>query len=161
MKNKIYSTREIYFEKIRNYCTYQERCQQEVIQKMKELKINSEWQDEIIIRLIQEKYIDEERFTRAVVSGKHRIKHWGRIKISNFLIQKNILPKLIQTAMTVIDEEEYYLKIKFLILKKTEEIQNSDQTIRFIKLKNYLLQKGYESELITKALKEYKEEKEA
>lgn len=153
MPYKIYSSKDIFLDKMRKYCAYQERCQQEVIQKMRELKIDNDWQDEIIVSLIQEKYVDEERFARAIVRGKFRINNWGRNKIRNFLFLKNINSKLIDISLTEINEYDYESRITLLMDKKREELKNLDQSTRYNKLMNYMLQKGYESDLIQKALR--------
>lgn len=148
MENSLTSSKDVYLEKLRRYCAYQERCQQEVIQKMRELKIDNDWQDEIILQLLEEKYVDEERFARAIVRGKFRIKHWGKNKIRNFLFLKNITSNLIEMSLTEISDSEYNEKIHFLVSKKKEELYNLDQTSQQLKLMSYLLQKGYENELV-------------
>ncbi len=152
MSDQVYSTKKILLDKMRHYCAYQERCQQEVIQKMRELKIDYEWQDDIILSLLQEKYVDEERFARAIVRGKFKINNWGRNKIKNFLFLKNITSKLIEMSMSEITEDDYSDKINFLIEKKRNELKGIDQSTRYSKLMNYMLQKGYESDLIQKAM---------
>ncbi|NOT37750.1 MAG: RecX family transcriptional regulator [Saprospiraceae bacterium] len=152
MSKQNYSSKEIYLDKLKNYCAYQERCQYEVIQKMKELKIDYEWQDDILLRLISEKFVDEERFARAIVRGKFRINNWGKNKIRNFLFQKNIVNNLIEMALVEINEEEYKEKITFLIDKKRAELANLDDHIQYMKLTNYMLQKGYEANYIQDSL---------
>ncbi|MEP7197536.1 MAG: regulatory protein RecX [Saprospiraceae bacterium] len=144
--SKIYSSKDIFLEKLKKYCTYQERCQQEVINKMRELKIDYDWQDEIIVSLILEKYIDEERFARAIVRGKFRQNHWGRIKIKNYLFLKGIGNNLIQMSLSEINEVDYRKQIQILILKKKNELGNKPNLQN--RLVNYLVQKGYESNLV-------------
>lgn len=150
----MYSSKDVFLEKLRKYCTYQDRCQQEVINKMRELKIDFEWQDEIIVSLILEKYVDEERFARAITRGKFRQNNWGRNKIKNFLFLKGIGNNLIQMALSEINEEDYVQNIQSLLSKKLNEIK--DKTNLNVKLTNYLLQKGYESNLIVQEIEKMK-----
>ena len=61
-------------QKIVNYCVYQDRCHAEVEQKMKEFLLIPEAKEEILLYLIKENYLNEERFTRSYVRGKFYIK---------------------------------------------------------------------------------------
>ena len=148
----MYSSKDIFLDKLRKYCAYQDRCQQEVIQKMHDLKIDYEWQDEIIVSLIQEKYVDEERFSKAIVRGKFNQKNWGRNKIKNFLIQKGINEHLINIALKEINEENYRVQLISIAKKKISESKNIESLNSKAKLISYLLQKGYESHLIYQIL---------
>jgi regulatory protein len=71
--------------KIEHYCAYQERCHTEVEQKLRTMKMDSEEIDEIIAHLIGSNFLNEERFACSFARGKHRIKQWGKIRITNEL----------------------------------------------------------------------------
>ena len=72
-------------QKIEHYCAYQERCHEEVEQKLRSMKMDSEEIDQIIAHVINDNFLNEERFACSFARGKHRIKHWGKIRITNEL----------------------------------------------------------------------------
>ena len=88
-KRKLYTFEEIK-QKLVNYCIYQDRCHQEVEQKMQDFLLIPEAKDEIMLYLINENYLNEERFARSYIRGKFYLKNWGRIKIKNHLKFKGI-----------------------------------------------------------------------
>ena len=74
--------------KLMKYCSYQERCHQEVNKKLYDWGFYKDDRDEIIVRLIEENFINEERFARAFTRGKFNIKKWGKQKITYASIKK-------------------------------------------------------------------------
>ena len=76
--------------KIAKFCAYQERCHQEVRDKLFSFGLLPNDVEEIIFELIQEDFINEERFTKAFVRGKFNYKKWGRIKITQELKRRKI-----------------------------------------------------------------------
>ena len=104
-------------QKIVNYCVYQDRCHSEVEQKMKEFLLIPEAKEEILLYLIKENYLNEERFTRSYVRGKFYIKKWGKNKIKLNLLQKGISEKLILKSFSEINQEDYIKELKLLIEK--------------------------------------------
>ena len=99
---KHYTTQELK-QKLEHFCAYQERCHQEIIQKMRGMAIDSESIDEIVVHLIQNQFLSEERFACTFARGKHRIKHWGNIKIINELKARNISQAIISIALKEIN----------------------------------------------------------
>ncbi len=81
-------------QKLVSYCVYQDRCHAEVEQKMREFLLIDEAKEEIILFLLKENYLNEERFTRSYIRGKFYIKHWGKNKIRMHLKQKQISERL-------------------------------------------------------------------
>lgn len=135
-----------------NYCVYQDRCHYEVEQKMKEFLLIPEAKDEILLYLMKENYLNEERFTRSYIRGKFNIKNWGRIKIKIHLKQKGISEKLISKCMDEIDEDDYR-KIILQIWnnyyerqKGLKDYQKKSKTI------HYLLSRGFEYEEILQSI---------
>lgn len=134
--------------KLVNYCVYQDRCHAEVEQKMREFMLIEEAKDEIILYLLKENYLNEERFTRSYIRGKFYIKHWGRNKIKINLKQKQISEKLISKCFDEIDESDYEKTLKKIFedyySKQTglKEYQRKSKTIK------YLMGKGFEYEKI-------------
>lgn len=139
--------------KAEHYCAYQERSQQEVRDKLYEWGLWSAEVEETISELIQTNFLNEERFTQAYVSGKFRIKHWGKIKIRQGLKLKKVPDKMISNALKAIDYDEYLQTIQDLALKKLPSITEKDPYKRKYKLVSYLLGRGFENDLILEVLK--------
>lgn len=141
-------------EKMRKYCAYQERSHRDVSQKMQRLEIPSDWRDGIVIDLIQENFLNEERFARAYARGKFNIKKWGRIKIVHGLRQHQVSKKCIDLALKEIDPSQYFQVLKDSLALKNSKLKEKNHWKRKGSLYNYLAQRGFESHLITEALKE-------
>jgi len=147
-------TKEQALQKLRQYCAYQERSHSEVQQKLYELGIRKQDQDEIISTLIEEDYLNEERFAKAFAGGKFRMKDWGRKKIFYALKEKKVSEYSIKQAMKEIDEEEYLKNLKELVEEKYNSLKEEQHLVRKKKTVDYMLQKGYEFDLVTKAVNE-------
>ena len=145
-------------QKLRQYCAYQERSHYEVQQKLYELGIRRQDQDEILAALIEEDYLNEERFAVQFVGGKFRMKDWGRRKIYFALKEKRVSDYSIKKALQQIDEEAYIAVLKELAEKKYESLKEEPWLVRKRKTIDYLLQKGYESDLVTAILKDFAKE---
>ena len=100
--------------------------------------------------LISEDYLNEERFAIAYAGGHFRMKHWGRIKIRHELRQKQVSEYNINKGLDSIDEEDYLKVLSFLAKDKWNSFRNSDQNdfIRTMKTQAYLIQKGFEADLV-------------
>ena len=133
-------------QKIEAFCAYQERCDFEVRKKLHSWNMHSEDTDILIADLITNNFLNEERFAEAYVSGKFRIKRWGRIKIRRELKARKISDYSINKAMTQIEEEEYRQTMKDLI--ESKKVTGKNHWEKKMKLKRYLSSKGYETELI-------------
>ncbi len=136
------------------YCAYQERAQQEVRDKLYLWGLHQADVENIISELIEENYLNEERFAKAFVLGKFRIKGWGKIKIVYHLKQKKVSKPLINIALSEIDDEEYTKTILEIIAKKIKKPLKSISALEKNKLLSFLQSKGYENELIFKIFKE-------
>lgn len=147
-KSKSFTVDEIR-EKLMKYCAYQDRCHWEVERKLAEFNLIPEAYDEILIYLIENKFLNEERFVHSFVRGKFKLKKWGRIKIQIELKKRKIPTKLIAEALKSIDEIEYTTTLEELFKKKKESLRSEKESFKKkAKIRNFLLQKGYESELI-------------
>ena len=136
-------------EKLKSYCAYQERSHQEVRTKLLSLEVYGDELEEIIGALIEENFLNEERYAAAIVRGKFRHKQWGRIKIKQASKFQKISTYCIQKAMKEIEEDEYQKTLSQLAEKKWETLHNEkNKFTKMAKLRNYLLQKGYEADLI-------------
>lgn len=143
--------------KAQSYCAYQERCQQEVRDKLYEWGLWPEAVESIIADLISQNFINEERFAIAFAGGKFRIKKWGRIKIKIALKQKRISDYCIKKALQEIDGDQYVETIKKVLEKKANSLTEKNLIRRKYKLLQYAAAKGFEQDLVIDALKELEE----
>jgi regulatory protein len=142
--------------KLEAFCAYQERCQLEIEQKLYTWKFSDEQIAQLIADLITNRFLDEERFASAFVSGKFRIKRWGRIKIKAHLKAKKISNYSIDKGLKEIDSDDYLKTIQALLIKKKKELKGKSFTEWQLKSKllNYVSSKGFESDIIYSALDE-------
>lgn len=139
--------------KIESYCAYQDRSHFEVKNKLFSWGQSSEQVDQLTAYLIEHKFLNEGRFAESYVSGKLRIKHWGRIKIKQGLKLKQIPEKIIQLAFKSIDPDEYFEILKHEITKKQRDLSNEkDPWKKKAKLLRYVQSKGFENDLIFDAI---------
>lgn len=132
------------------FCAYQERAQQEVRDKLYEWGLHASDVEEIISELIVDNFLNEERFAIAYVSGKFRMKGWGKIKIKQGLKRKNVPEKIMKTALNHISKEEYEEKLTETIKKKIKIDGEPKNVTQKSKLIRFLQSKGFESDLIFK-----------
>jgi len=141
------------FVKHSKYCAYQERSQLQVRNKLYELGLNTDEVEDIIADLINENFINEERFAKSYVRGKFRLKKWGRIKIEQGLKQHKISNYCLKSGFQEIEEEDYMSTLKSLLDSKLLALNESNEFIKKQKAARYLMGKGYEPELIWEFLK--------
>lgn len=140
--------------KLEYYCSYQERCHQEVVQKSYDLGMRSNEIDAIVVHLLQHNFLNEERFARSFARGKHRIKLWGKIRIVNELKQRHISAPNIKCALTEISEDVYQNTLDALAERHWETIRETNAQKKKKKFCDYLLRKGWESHLVYEKWKE-------
>jgi regulatory protein len=141
-----------FFLKASYYCSLSEHCIQKVREKLVQWETPKEFIDPIIDKLLEDDYINEERFARAFVKDKFRFNHWGRIKISTHLRALGISSENIATAMQEIDDEEYAKMLDEIVEKKRKSIKNgTDYEIR-AKLLRHALSRGFEYDLVASKL---------
>ncbi|HTL80084.1 MAG TPA: regulatory protein RecX [Bacteroidia bacterium] len=130
------------------WCAYQERCQQEVRDKLYDWGLHEKEVENIIADLISDNFINEERFAIAYAGGKFRIKKWGRVKIKMELKRRKISPYCINKAMSMIDEDDYRDTLQKLAEKKMKEVKEKHPLKKKFKVMSYLISKGYENDLV-------------
>jgi regulatory protein len=143
-------------QKLRHYCSYQERCHAEVKEKLYSFGLFKQVVEECISQLIEENCLNEERFAIQFAGGKFRIKQWGRQKIKHALKLKRVSEYCIRKAIQEIDQEQYIKTLNKLAAQKWRSIKGQGIT-RFVKTQKttvWLLQRGYESDLIRKVIAE-------
>lgn len=140
-------------EKAGHYCAYQERSQQEVRDKLYEWGLWPAAVENIIVKLIGEGFLNEERFAKAYATGKFRQKGWGKLKIKQGLKLKRVPDVLIKKALNIIDADAYETTLRSIIEKKAVSLKEKDGYKRRYKLQQYALSRGFESDLILDILK--------
>ena len=134
--------------KAANFCAYQERTQKEVRSKLAELEVVGDEAEQIIVWLIENNYLNEERFARIFAGSKFRQKKWGRIKIKQELKIRGVSDYCLRAAMSEIDGDDYMETLQAIIEKKTREVKESNPLIKKQKIVKYALSKGFETDLV-------------
>jgi len=141
-------------QKAADYCAYQERSQQQVRDKLYEYGLHQEQVEEALSELIVQGFINEERFAKAYAGGKFRMKGWGKRKIMQGLKQHRISDYCIRKGMSEIDPEAYYESLLLQTEKKVNSAKGDSTYIIKGKTTQYLMNRGFESDLIREAIEE-------
>jgi regulatory protein len=159
LQRKQQFSKEQALQKLRHYCAYQERCHAEVKEKLYSFGLRKQMVEESIAQLIEEDYLNEERFAIQFAGGKFRMKQWGRVKIKHALKQKQVSTYCINRAMKELDAEDYEKTLHKLAKQKWGTIKGEGVNgfVKMAKTTDYLLQKGFESELVREAIERLKE----
>jgi regulatory protein len=142
--------------KAASFCAYQERCHEEVKEKLNEWGVWGIDADEIILQLIQQNYLNEERFAKAFAGGKFRTKKWGRVKIRLELKARKVSDFCIASGMKEIDPERYEKTLKELAEEKYVSLKDKNSLVKKNKTATYLIGKGYEADMVWGCLAQVK-----
>jgi regulatory protein len=138
---------------IYRFCNYQERSQKEVKDKLYELGSYPDEVNNLLTELIESGLLNEERFAKAFVRGKFKLKRWGRIKITYELKAHRVSEYLLKKALKEIDPSDYFDSAQKLGERKWEQLAGPDSKAQRAKLYRYLQHKGYESSIISEVIK--------
>ena len=141
------------WEKIKPYCSYQERCHSEVKEKLYGYGLHRSDVEQLLSRLIEDNYLNEERFALSYAGGHFRIKKWGKMKIAHGLKQKGVSAYCIKKGLGTIDMDDYLAALDRLAREKWSVLKDKQPLAKKFKCRQYLLQKGFESALIEDAIK--------
>jgi regulatory protein len=141
-------SREQALQKARHYCGYQERCHQDVKEKLYSFGLRKEDVETALSTLIEENYLNEERFAVQFAGGHFRLRQWGRVKIRYELKQKQVSDYCIKKALAAIEEEDYLKTLEKLATEKWKSLEGETGFARRGKLQDYLVRKGYEPDRI-------------
>lgn len=150
-KPKVYTQKQALI-KAESYCAYQERCQQEVRDKLYSWGLHEVQVENVIADLIASNFINEERFAKAYAGGKFRIKKWGRVKISIELKRRKISTYCIKKGLAEIEEEEYIKTLQKVAEVKIKAMKERDSKKKKYKVMNYLLSRGFENDLVVEVV---------
>ena len=151
--NKAYTLQEA-MSKLEYYCAYQDRCHKEVVDKLRQMRMIPQAIDQIVVHLIEENYLNEERFAQSFARGKFNVKKWGKRRIVNELKSRNISSYNITTALKEIDDTDYLQAFDKLAEKRSAQLTDGNAQKRRKKLADYLLYRGWESHLVYDKVKE-------
>lgn len=150
---KVYSVEEA-TRKIERFCAYQERCHKEVTQKLRDMGMIPIAADNIIVHLIEHDFLNEERFATSFVRGKFNQKKWGKIRLTRELKMRNISNILIKNALKQISDLDYKNVFHKLAERKNDSILEDNKQKKRKKLANYLLYRGWESDMVYDKIRE-------
>lgn len=140
--------------KLRHYCAYQERCHMEVREKCWQLGLRGDDIENAIAHLVEENFLNEERYAIAFAGGKFRMQQWGKKKISIALKQKQISAYCIKKALAVIPPDDYWNTLLALTEKKYQSLRSEQYLKRQYKTLQFLLQRGFEQELARESIEQ-------
>ena len=145
MKNKSPElTEKEALQKAMRICSTQEKCTDDIIKKLHLWGIAIDKIEEIINRLIEEKFIDNERYTMFFVKDKFRLNKWGRVKIRYHLKQKGISDEIINKSLQQISDEDYREVLQYILEKKSKSLKAENEFDNKAKLIRYAESKGFE-----------------
>ena len=140
--------------KLERYCAYQERCHQEVSEKLREMRMIPAAMDTIITHLVENDFLNEERFSKAFARGKFHVKKWGRNRITRELKQRQVSRFNIAAALSEIKGDEYSETLDVLARKRLGQLQEPHPLKKKRKLADYLLYRGWEPDLVYEKVNE-------
>src|SRR4030095_6477914 len=148
-------TKEQAYQKLKHYCAYQDRSYSEAKTKAYSLGVKRTDVEGLTSRLIEEGCLNEERFARSFAGGKFRMKQWGRIKIRAELRKKQVSYYCITAALEEIDDSKYRQTLHKMAAKKWNSIKGAGTNlfVKMTKTRDYLLQRGYEANLVAIEIK--------
>ncbi len=141
-------------DKMAKYCAYQERCVKDVRDKLKTFDLPQEEKTKILDYLLDNRFVNDERFAKSFVRGKVNQSGWGMNKIRFHLIQKGITKELIDEALGQTDEEVYRQRLIEILKTKAKTVKAANDYEKKRKLAAYAMQKGFESNLVWEVLKD-------
>ncbi len=153
MKETSRLTADQILDKMAKYCAYQERSMKEVTDKLKTFEISEKDREEIINYLIDNKFVNDERFAHAFVRGKINQSGWGVNKIRFHLIQKGVSKEIIDEALQSFDEEAYRQRLVEVLKAKAKTVKSANDFERNRKLAAYAIQKGFEAPLVWEVIR--------
>ncbi|MEN8157264.1 MAG: regulatory protein RecX [Bacteroidota bacterium] len=133
-------------------CSRQEQCSSHIRDKLGGWNVNETDAEKIIRNLQEEKFLDDRRYAGFYVKDKFRFNKWGKIKISHMLRQKKISEEIIGAALEQIDEEDWFQTCLELIQSKSATLKEKNLFTRKGKLYRYAAGRGFEPDLIHRAL---------
>lgn len=141
------------------YCAEAERCEYDVLLKLRQWRASDEVTARILAHLYQQDYLNPQRYCRAFVRDKYRLTHWGRQKIIQALRMKQLPTSAIENALNEIETDEYDQILARLLSQKRRSLKASTNYELNTKLIRFALGRGYQmSEILKHLNNEYPED---
>ncbi len=138
--------------RLQKICSQQEKCLSDISRKLTEWKIPVSQAENILKKLLKDKFVDESRYSKSFIKDKFKFNSWGKVKLTSALRQKKIDERIIHDALEEIDEAEYLTSVIKLLEKKRKTLRDRDKNILKAKLIKFLQSKGFEFSVIQHAL---------
>ncbi len=140
------------YQKLTDLCARSEHCQQEMLEKMRQWGVSEEEQAEVMQRLVEERYVDDERFARAFIYDKIRYSKWGRRKVEQALWMKRIDEHISKPLLDEVDDEEYLKILRPMLKLKRKGIRAKSEYEATMKLIKYALSRGFTMDIIKQCI---------
>ena len=140
------------YQRLAALCARSEHCQQEMLDKMRQWGLSEEAQAEVMARLVGEKFVDDERFTRAFAYDKIRYGKWGRRKVEQALWMKRIDESISKPILDEVDDEEYLQILRPMLKQKRRSTKARSEYELNMKLIKYALGRGFTMDLIRQCM---------
>ena len=140
------------YQKLTDLCARSEHCQQEMLEKMRQWGVSEEEQAEVMQRLVEERYVDDERFARAFIYDKIRYSKWGRRKVEQALWMKRIDEHINKPLLDEVDDEEYLKILRPMLKQKRKGIRAKSEYEATMKLIKYALSRGFTMDIIKQCI---------
>lgn len=143
---------DIIFQRLAALCAKGEHCQHDMIEKMRRWEIDDETQAAVMARLVKERYVDNERYTRAFVHDKIAYNQWGRKKIEQALWLKHIDGDTARRVLDEVDDEDYLNVLQPLLKQKSKSVKGANDYERRMKLMKWAAGRGFTFDIIRQCL---------
>lgn len=144
-----------YYSKAAALCSRAEKCSSDIFKKIIDWGADEDLANEVLQKLIEEKFVDDSRYASFFVKDKFRFNKWGKIKIAFMLKQKHISGNIINDALAEIDEEEYSSVLKKLLEEKSKSIKAINQYDKKAKLMRFTQGRGFELDKILQQIQAF------
>lgn len=143
---------DIIFQRLAALCAKGEHCQHDMIEKMRRWEVDDETQAAVMARLVKERYVDDERYTRAFVHDKIAYNQWGRKKIEQALWMKHIDGDTARRVLDEVDDEDYLNVLQPLLKQKSKSVKGANDYERRMKLMKWAAGRGFTFDIIRQCL---------
>jgi regulatory protein len=133
-------------------CARSEHCQYELTEKMRRWKMSDEAQARVMEQLVEERFVDDERYARAFVRDKIRYNKWGRRKVEQALWMKHIDKDIREQVLGEVDDEEYLSVLRPLLKQKRHSIKAASDYELNQKLVKFALSRGFTFDIIRQCI---------
>lgn len=139
-------------QKLSALCAQAEHCSHEMTEKMRRWGIDDAVQARVMARLIEEKYVDDERYCRLYVREKIKFNKWGRRKVEQGLMAKRIDQAIARQVLDEVDDADYIEVLRPLIKSKRRQLKPMSDYETTAKLMRFALSRGFTIDIIRQCL---------